>query len=70
MFRNIALRSAVNQMTHKTSLAGKLIIVVLVCLAFSPLPRDSHLLSGTQIKGNSQPASSFGRALMNDTLRN
>lgn len=66
MFRNIALCSAVNQMTHKTSLGGKLIIVVLVCLAFSPLPRDSHLLSGTQIKGNSQPASQFVRSRTNE----
>ena len=69
-FHKISLISDINQMTHETSPTTKLITSVPIWPAFAPLPRDSHLFCGAQIKGNLQSASSFGRAIMNDKFRN
>jgi len=69
-FHEISLTSDTKQMTHETSPTTKLITSVPIWPAFAPLPRDSHLFCGAQIKGNLQSARSFGRAIMNDNFRN
>ena len=69
-FWKISLISDTKQMTHETSPTTKLITSVPIWPACAPLPRDSHLFCGAQIKGNLQSARSFCRAIMNDNFRN
>jgi len=65
-----SLISDIKQMTHEPSPATKLITSVPIWSAVAPLPRDSHLFCGVQIKGYLQSGLSFGRAIMNENFRN